>query len=368
MPIVDSTKDRTSRHAHKPNGSVGEALCPYCGQSISRREFQEIKARIEGEERARIAKVERTLKDQFTREKIHAETQAKAAIEKAKRDVSKAAEAQIRALRASQDERISQRLSAQRETLTKQMAEAVNVEKVKAFEEKTNLTGQLAEMQRRLERKTAHELGEPAEVDLFKALEAAFPDDRVSRVPKGRRGPDVIVEIFQHEAVVGSIVIDSKNHVRWSNRFTEKLRADQITDRADFAILSSSVFPSGERQLAFRDGVIIAHPQRVVALVQLLRRQIVENHALKLDADERDSKAARLFAYIVSPEAGDQFERLHNATDALIEIEVREVDSHRLVWKKRGELLRDVQRAHENLTLAIDAVISGAVVELGGPI
>src|ERR1051325_4401534 len=224
------------------------------------------------------------------------------------------------------------------------MTEAVNTEKVKAFEEKTKLTEQLAEMQRRLERKTAHELGEPAEVDLFQVLEAAFPRDRVSRVPKGRPGADIIIEVFQHDEAIGSIVIDCKNHARWSNRFTEKLRSDQIAAKSDFSILSSTVFPTGERQLAMKDGVIIAHPQRVLALVQLLRRQIIDNHRLKLTADERQSKAERLFAYMVSPEAGEEFERLHKATDALIEIEVREVESHRLVWRKRGELLHDVQR------------------------
>jgi hypothetical protein len=342
---------------------VVEAQCPYCGQPISRQEFKQIRARIEAEERARIGKIEQTLKDRFAREKAQAEIQAKATIEKARRDANKAAEGQIRALRGKLDETISQRLAAQRETLGKQAAEAIATERTKFFSEKQTLEQQLEEMKRRLQAKPAHQIGEPAEVDLFKTLQAAFPDDRISRVPKGRRGPDVIVEIFQHEAVIGSIVIDSKNHVKWATRFTEKLRADQIADRADFAILSSSVFPSGERQLAIRDGVIVAHPQRVVALVQLLRRQIIENHALKLNADERNSKAERLFAYIVSPEAGDQFDRLHKATDALIEIEVREVESHRLVWKKRGELLRDVQRVHEDLTLAIDAVISGAAAE-----
>jgi hypothetical protein len=40
-------------------------------------------------------------------------------------------------------------------------------------------------MQRRLERKTARELGDPAEVDLFDQFVAALPQDQVSRVAKG---------------------------------------------------------------------------------------------------------------------------------------------------------------------------------------
>src|SRR5204862_7900449 len=96
------------RHTHKPNGSADEAMCPYCGQPISRKEFKEIRARIEAEERARIAKVEQSLKERFAREKALAEAGAKAAIGKAKRDAAKAAEAQIRLVRAKVDETISQ--------------------------------------------------------------------------------------------------------------------------------------------------------------------------------------------------------------------------------------------------------------------
>src|SRR5438270_9758576 len=99
-----------------------------------------------------------------------------------------------------------------------------------------------------------HELGEPAEVDLFGSLQAALPDDRVSRVGKGQRGPDVVIEILHHEAAVGLIIVESKNHARWSNKFVEKLKADQLARGADFAILSSSTFPKGVRQLHIDEG------------------------------------------------------------------------------------------------------------------
>src|SRR5580700_5374858 len=118
--------------SHRPNGhdthrntGITEAQYPYCGQSISRQEFRKIQARIEGEERARIAKVEQSLKERFVREKALAEAKATAVIEKAKKDAAKAAEAQIKAVRASQEEAITQRLAAQRATLEKKGSEAV---------------------------------------------------------------------------------------------------------------------------------------------------------------------------------------------------------------------------------------------------
>jgi hypothetical protein len=48
--------------------------------------------------KARVAETEQTLKDRLARERSQAETQAKAAIEKVRRDTAKAAEARIKAL------------------------------------------------------------------------------------------------------------------------------------------------------------------------------------------------------------------------------------------------------------------------------
>jgi uncharacterized protein with PIN domain len=56
-------EDRTSRrHSHELPVDPDEAVCPYCGQPISRKEFDDIRARIEAEERDRIAKVEQAVK------------------------------------------------------------------------------------------------------------------------------------------------------------------------------------------------------------------------------------------------------------------------------------------------------------------
>jgi hypothetical protein len=121
---VDTTTHRPNGHDTHRNIGVAEAQCPYCGQPISRKEFREIQARIEGEERARIADVEKALKDRFAAEKAKAEAEKAAEIEKAKRQAARVAEQQIRALKASQEVAVSQRVAAQREASEKKMAEA----------------------------------------------------------------------------------------------------------------------------------------------------------------------------------------------------------------------------------------------------
>lgn len=359
------TREPVNDRAARPNAQdtihriigVAEAQCPYCGQPISRKEFREIQAKIADEERARIAKVEQTLKDQFAREKAKADTQKAAEIEKAKRDATRAAEQQIRALKAGQDAVIKARLDAERETAAKKLTKAVSAEKVKAFEEKTKLTEQLADMQRRLEKKTAHELGEPAEVDLYEKLRGEFPSDQISRVVKGRKGPDIILKIVHNGTVVGSIAVDCKNHARWQNSFTRKLRVD--AQGSDFAILSSSVFPAGTQHLHIQDNVIVASPARVPVLVHLLRRQIIDNHRLKLTAAARDEKADNLLAYIVSPACTDQFNRIVKLTADMTDLDRTETAAHQKTWSKRADLIRSLQAIYDEFASTVSGIIAG---------
>lgn len=356
MSILDAEMADT-RDAHSSNGLAADAECPYCGQSISRKQFAEIREQIEDEERARVGKIVDSLRQQFARQQKDAEAKSQAEITKAKRDAAKAAELQSIALRATLDETIGQRLAAQRDVLGKEKADAVAAERTKAFEEKARLQEQLGELQRKLASKTAHQIGEPAEVDLYQALVSAFPDDRVSRVAKGVQGPDVVLEI----ANTGRrVIIDSKAHAKWSSRFITKLRDDQVREDADFAILSSSAFPKGTRQLHLIEGVIVADPARVVAVITILRRHILQTHLLKLTLTNRQSKADRLLDYIVSRDAHDLFDRLHRTANALVDLEIKEADAHHGIWRKRGELIRSVQQVHEDLTSAVEAIVTDA--------
>ena len=79
-----------------------------------------------------------------------------------------------------------------------------------------------------------------------------------------------------------------------------KLASDQMAAKAEHAVLSTSKFPKGARQLHVQDGVILAGPARVVALVQVIRRHLVQTHTLRLSNDERAKKTAALYDFITS--------------------------------------------------------------------
>lgn len=376
--------------------AVGDR-CPWCDQSIPHERFDEIHRRIEAKERERSAEVERRLKEQVAREKAQAEAKAKAEIEVARKaaaatieeakqeatrkeaavreegrkateaamaprlaeaeQAKKAVEQQLQAVKDAQENQLSQRLKEQREALEKASTEAVNAEKAKAFNNTLKLEEKLQEMQRQLQKKTAEELGEGAEVDLFEALKSEFPHDQITRVNKGAAGADIIHKVVHNSKVCGCIIYDSKNRNAWRNEYVTKLRQDQLAAKADHAILSTSVFPAGARQLHIQDGVVVVNPARALVLVQMLRKHVLQTHTLRLSDNARDQKTVQLYEFITSERCSQLLDQVETVSEDMLDLDVREKKAHDATWRRRGELIRSVERAHADFSAEIERII-----------
>ncbi len=355
MEAIMGVQTSIKPNGHAPHRRIGsgEAVCPTCKQPVT----AAIQAKIEAEEKARQEHFEAELH----KAKLKATEIAQREIDKAKR----AALTEVAAIRkqAQLDRNAIEKAAkeAVMATLPTKIGEAVAAAKLEHAAEKLKLETALAEMQRRLQAKTPNALGEPSEISLFDALQTAFPGDRIWRVPKGQRGGDVIMEVVHGGEPIGKIVFDAKNYSprRWSNAMTKKLRSDQLAEAADWGILVSTVFPSGADQLHIQDGVIVASPARTIVLTHLLRRQIVENHRLKLSAEARDEKAERLLAYIVSPTCSDLMDRIVKVTADMADLDRAETMAHQKVWAKRADFIRAVQDIHREFTDAVSAIIAG---------
>jgi len=374
--------------------------CPWCNQPIPHEKFDEIHARIQAKELERTTELERRLKEQFTREKAQAEAKAKADVEQARKDAAaavetvkheaaekeaaareeakkaaegamaskvaeaqqarKAAEDQLQAVRGNHQNELNHRLQEQRDALEKAHAAAVNTEKANAFKDRQKFDEKLQELQRQLQKKTAEELGEGAEVDLFEALKAEFQEDQITRIAKGGPGADILHKAIHNGRVCGSIIYDSKNRNAWRNEYVTKLREDQLAARSEHAILATAVFPAGAKQLHIQDSVIITNPARAIALVQLLRRHIVQTHALRLSNEARDQKTLQLYEFITSDRCAQLLGRIESLTDAILDLEVKEQAAHESTWKKRGGLVRSVQKAHGDFSFEIERIVGTA--------
>jgi hypothetical protein len=289
-------------------------------------------------------------------ERIASAEQARAEAEAKAHD----AEERVRAQQTAYEAQLAERLKEQREALESDKVTAVNAEKSAAFEEKLKFSAKIEELQRQVDKKTAEELGEGAEIDLFEALKGEFQGDRIERVNKGQPGADIVHTVIHNGRECGKIVYDSKNHGAWRNDFVGKLASDQMAAKAEHAILASRTFPQGARHLHVRDGVIIASPARVIALIQIIRQHLIQSHTLRLSNEARTQKTAALYAFITSERCADLLSRIDTHSDDLLDLQVKEKKAHDAVWKRQGELIRSVQKVRAELCNEIDTIIGTA--------
>jgi hypothetical protein len=359
-------------HAH----AAGER-CPMCEQPIGQDIARRIEKRQQEQYEAALAKA-KTEAEAATQQKIAA---ARAEIERAAQAASlakladiqarlaqeqqarTAAAEQIAALKAEQQAAVEKRVAEiqegiqrQKEDLQREKDAAILAEKAKVLK----LTTDLQDMQRKLEGKTANELGEGSEIDLFEELRNAFEGDRIQRVPKGVNGADVIHEVIHNGKVCGKIIYDAKNRDAWQNGFATKLKADKLAQGADFAILSSNKFPKDKAHVHNQDGVIVANPARVIALVEILREQLVRMLELRVSNEARGSKMEELYAFVTSEHCRQLIEQVEAQAGKMIELDSKEQEAHRRLWDARRKLINSVQKARSDLSFEIDRIIGTA--------
>jgi len=254
-------------------------------------------------------------------------------------------------------------LAIQREALEKATEDAVNAERAKAFDESQKLSAKVNELQRALEKKTNEELGEGAEIDLFEALRAEFPDDKIARISKGAPGADIRQAVMLRGKECGTILYDSKIHKGWRDEFVAKLKKDQLADKAQHAILSTHSFPRNTRQIHIQDGVLLANPARVVTLAAIVRQHMIQIHTLRLCETERESKTAALYDYITSEQCSQLLGRIDQRADALLKMQEAEMKWHRKTWNTQAESIRAIQKAKVNLEIEIASIIGTSALD-----
>jgi hypothetical protein len=371
-----------------PHSHAAGERCPMCEQPIGQDIAQRIEKRQREQYEAALAKAKAETAAVLQQKLAEAGAAAEQKIVTVRAEMKAAAEAaaaakladiqarlaheqqartaaaeQIAALKAEQQAAIEKRVAEiqegvqrQKEDLQREKDAAILAEKAKVLK----LTSDLHDMQRKLEGKTANELGEGSEIDLFEELRNAFEGDRIQRVPKGVNGADVIHEVMHNGKVCGKIIYDAKNRDAWQNGFATKLKADKLAQGADFAILSSNKFPKDKAHVHNQDGVIVANPARVIALVEILREQLVRMLEFRVSNEARGSKMEDLYAFVTSEQCRQLIEQVEAQAGKMIELDTKEQEAHRRLWDQRKKLITTVQKARSDLSFEIDRILGTA--------
>lgn len=325
------------------------------------------------EAEAREAEIRKQAQQELAKERLAAEKKANEAADAkirktvAERDAiakklkdAQGREAEI--LKQAQQDAEKQRekeLSDQRQALEKDKMLSVLKEQSKFNREREALQKKMQLMEKQLQKKTANELGDGAEVDLFDALRDAFPGDKITRIPKGQVGADILHEVLYKGESCGKIILDSKNRQGWQSAFVSKLRQDQTQAGAEHAILSTTAFPTGKKEMCIEGGVIVMAPARIVYVVELLRQAMVTMHIKGLSIRERTTKMARLYKLITSEAYAGKFAEANKLTEEILDLDVQEQTAHGNVWKKRGSLLKRIHNVLREAETEVAAIIEG---------
>lgn len=251
-------------------------------------------------------------------------------------------------------------LADQRQTLEKDKTLALLKQQSASTREREALIKKMQILENQLKKKTANELGDGAEIDLFEALRESFSGDKITRIPKGQAGADILHEVLYKGEVCGRIIVDSKNRQSWQNAFVTKLRQDQVAASAEHAILATTVFPSGKKEMCIESGVIVMAPARVVYIAQLLRQAMVTMHVKGLSMKERTTKMSRLYKLITSESYAGKFTEANKLTQDILDLEVQEKTAHDNVWKKRGALVKRIHNVLREAETEVAAIIEGS--------
>jgi hypothetical protein len=360
-----SSRQPLAGHAH----AAGDR-CPLCEQPIALEIARKIEARRHEQHQAALQQARAEAAAATEQRLLTARAEAKAAAETAMlarlaeiqerlataEQARGAAAEQVAALKAEQEAAVAARVEAIKHSLAGEKESAVLAANAKVLK----LQSELADMQRKLEGKTANELGEGSEIDLYDELRTAFEGDRIRRVAKGVNGADVIHEVIHNGRLCGKIIYDSKNRDSWQNGFATKLHADKLAEKADHAVLSSNKFPKGAQQLHLQDGVIVASPARILALAELLRRQILQTHQLRISGEAREQKSEALYAFITSERCKQLLDSIEAQAGRMLEIDAAEEKAHRLTWERRAKLIQSVKKVQGDLTFEIDRILGTA--------
>lgn len=304
-----------------------EERCPWCGSKISHDKFLQIQTAIREQEQRKLAAAVDLVKAQLVKER-------------------------------------KKEIAEMRQILQKDRESALAKREAEFAREREALQKKIVDISRRVA-KGGGEVADGGELDLYDELRAAFPDDSLAR--RGKDG-NLLLDVRYKGKSAGKLLIGSKPRASWQQAFVTRLREEQSEAGADHAILATTVFPAGKKELFVDSGVIVVAPARVRAIVEVLRKAIVAMYVAKLSDAERSDKLNKLFRFITSATFKRKLAEASDLTNEALQIDVDEKRAHDLVWRKRGTVLSRVRQVLRDIDADVSAIVESRDQSEGGKI
>lgn len=299
-------------------------ICPNCGKEISeafrsklegeiiKREHEKYKIELENAKKEALFEQTKKIKEQFemqikiTREEgLEKDQRIKELIEQ----ITKLSYDLRQSKREKDDAKLEmQKKLGEEEEKIRQEAQkkAEEEQRLKILEKEKQLQDALLaneEMRRKLQQGSQQTQGEAFELDFEKRLKEEFPNDKISEVLKGIRGADLMQEVWDRNGnKCGLILWELKNTKNWSEQWVDKLKMDQRTATADYAVIVSEILPSGVENAKYHKNVWITQRNFVIGLACALRMNLIQISMAKRASQGKKEKTDLLYSYLSGTE------------------------------------------------------------------
>jgi len=229
------------------------------------------------------------------------------------------------------------------------------------------------EMKRKAEQGSMQMQGEVQELALEELLAQQYPFDVISEVSKGIRGADCIQTVINSlQQECGAIVYESKRTVGWDNKWIAKLKQDQISVKADVAVIVTQTYPNGMDRFGELDGVWICGFHEVKSVSMVLRELITKTHSVKSAEENKGDKMELLYSYLTSNEFVQNIQRIVSIYGSMEQQLSKEKRSMNKIWAEREKQIWAVQENISHLFGSIKGIAgkelaSFSVLELPEP-
>lgn len=248
------------------------------------------------------------------------------------------------------------------EKARKKERENFELEKVKLLKQIEDNKKLAEEMKRKAEQGSMQMQGEVQELAIEQMLAQQFPFDQIEEVPKGVRGADIIQNVVNaSQQVCGKIVFESKRTKAFAGDWIDKLKQDQITCKADIAVLVTETMPKEMDRFGQKDGVWVCSYQEVQSLTAVLREVLVKTHAAAASQENKGEKMELLYAYLTGNEFIQNIKRIVENYDAMIHQLNSEKKAMHKIWAQREKQIWVVQENISSLFGSIKGIAGNSL-------
>lgn len=265
------------------------------------------------------------------------------------------------------EKRVQDSLVAVRDKAKLEAEEGLKLKVLEKEQTIASMQKQIEELKRKAEQGSQQLQGEVQELQIESILRQAFPRDSIEPVPKGEYGGDAIHHVFgETSQPCGSILWESKRTKNWTDGWLAKLRGDQRTAKAEFAVIVSHALPRGLETFDHIDGVWVTCPALAVPVAIALRHSLIELAHARQAGEGQQTKMELVYQYLTGPRFRHRVQAIvEKFSDMQQDLEKERKTMTRL-WAKREEQIRCVIESTAGMYGDLQGIAGSTLQEIEG--